>query len=177
MNKIRKKIKNRNFLVRRVVIVHRNTEGLAYEGGIIVKKMTLRQGQVDSITLQKDYLLLKTKETIYHLPLTTEIIHSSTGQSLALTEVKKGLYFQNYYYQGQHVLAINESDAFYGVITGIYDAKKSLIADELMMRHHESTKCYGAQLIDGAQVIAFCQILTRSIPPQGTPLAIFVFKN
>lgn len=140
--------------------------------------MTLRQGQVDSIKLQRDYILLKTKETIYHLPLTTEIIYNSTGQTLSLTNIKTGMYFQNYSYNGQHVLVINEKDAFYGVITGKYNAEKSLLdEDKLMIRYNESTRHYGTQLMDGSRVIAFCQILTRSIPPQGTPLAIFVFQN
>ncbi|MBQ0138433.1 MAG: hypothetical protein KBT36_03980 [Kurthia sp.] len=141
-----------------------------------MKKIKVREGKIHSITLQKDYILLKTKDTLYHLPLTTEIIHSATGQALTLKDVTSELYFQNYFYNGQHVLVVNEQDAFFGVMCGEYHAEKSMIDDQLMMRHNETTRRYGAKLADKSKVIAFCKILTRSIPPQGTPIALFVFS-
>lgn len=142
-----------------------------------VKKIRLRQGIIDAIELEKDYILLQTKELIYHLPLTTEIIYSSTGQSLSLAQLEQGFHFQNYSYNGQHVLVVNEEDSFYGVMYGQYNAEKSRIEEELMMRHNEKTIHYGVQLEDGAQVIAFCRIMTRSIPPQSTPEGLFVFRK
>lgn len=142
-----------------------------------MKKITLRQGVIDQITLEKDYILLKTEELIYHLPLTTEIIYSSTGQSLSLAQLEAGFHFQNYYYNGQHVLVVNEEDAFYGVIYGEYSEEKSRIDEELMMRHNEKTLHYGGQLENGSQVIAFCRIMTRSMPPQSTPEGLFVFRK
>lgn len=137
----------------------------------------LRQGVIDELTLEKEYIRLQTKELIYHLPLTTEIIYSSTGQALSLAQIEQDFHFQNYYYNGQHVLVVNEEDAFYGVIYGEYSEAKSRIEEELMMRHHEKTIHYGPKLEDGSQVIAFCRVMTRSLPPQSTPEGLFVFRK
>lgn len=139
--------------------------------------LIVRQGIIDEIKLQKDYIRLQTTDTIYHLPLTTEILYSATGQSLTLAQLEKGFHFKNYFSNGQHVLVVNEKDSFFGVIAGQYDAEKSRIGEELMMRHHEKTVHYGSTLENQTNVIAFCKILTRSIPPQSTPEAIFVFRK
>lgn len=146
-------------------------------GGNSMGKLTVRQGIIDEIKLQKDYIRLQTENTIFHLPLTTEILYSGAGQSLTLAQLEKGFHFKNYFHNGQHVLVVNEKDSFYGVISGVYDAEKSRIGEELMMRHHEKTIHYGSTLENQTSVIAFCKIMTRSIPPQSTPEAIFVFKK
>ncbi|HEY4531991.1 MAG TPA: hypothetical protein VIG43_02250 [Kurthia sp.] len=142
-----------------------------------MNQIKLREGIIDQIAVAKDYILLQTTACIYHLPLTTEILHSSTGKPMQLSNVKKGYYFHAYSYNGQHLLAVNEKDSFYGVFHGEYHEKNHLIDDQLMMNLHPKTKKYGSTLVDGAQVIAFCRMMTRSIPPQSTPDALFIFKK
>lgn len=137
----------------------------------------LLQGIITTIKRQQNTLIITLTDRIFHLPIGTNIIHNSSGQLVDIEEVKAGYYCRIYSYNGQYVCVVNERDAFYGVIAGEYNAERSMIEDELLMRHHERTIHYGASLENKVQMLAFCQILTRSIPPQGTPLAIYVFAS
>lgn len=142
---------------------------------MLLKKIQLQQGVITDVKIQHQTLLVTWEDRIFHLPLETKIIDNSSGETVALEDIKAGYYCRIYSYNGQYVCVVNERDAFYGVIYGVYNAETSMIEDELLMRHHEQTIHYGAPLEHQVQILAFCKILTRSIPPQGTPMAIFVF--
>lgn len=139
--------------------------------------MNMREGKLSNICVKDDYIKLETHSTIFHLPLTVEILHSSDGKRRRLNELRAGMFFQNYFYGGQHVLIVSENESFFGVISGEYDPATNLIGDELLMRVSDSTKMIGTKLKAGSQVIALCKIMTRSIPPQSTPLTVFVFAQ
>lgn len=142
-----------------------------------MEKIQVQQGIIVDVKLQHQTLLLTLTDRIFHLPKETIIIDNSSGELVALEDIKAGNYCRIYSFNGQYVCAVNERDAFYGVIFGAYNVEKSMIGDQLFMRHHESTIHYGAPLENAVHMLAFCKILTRSIPPQGTPMAIYIFKS
>lgn len=140
-----------------------------------MKKIQVQQGIIAHVKIQHQTLRITLTDQIFHLPSETKIIDNSSGQLVEIRNIKAGDHCRIYSYNGQYVCVVNERDAFYGVILGEYDSEKSMIDDQLLMRHHEQTIHYGAPLENNVQMLAFCKILTRSIPPQGTPMAIFVF--
>lgn len=145
-------------------------------GGVRVTVHTI-EGKIEQLQMEKTYIYLQTKDFIMHLPITTEVIDWETGDTISLHKIPAQSYFRLYRLYGQYVLFISEKSTFYGLYEGIYDEATSCISDACMIRHSAQTKKYGARLTDGAYVIALCKITTRSIPPQSTPTALFVFRK
>ncbi|GEK33583.1 hypothetical protein [Kurthia sibirica] len=142
-----------------------------------MKTIYSRQGIISKTTVKDDYILLQTVDCIFHLPLTTEILHGGDGERRTVDELKKGDHFINYFSHGQHVLVMKEQDDYFGVISGVYDAEKKMVDHALIMRvDAHKTKHLGAPLQNGSNVLAFCQMMTASLPPQATPTTLFVFK-
>lgn len=145
-------------------------------GGVRVPVHTI-EGKIEQLQMEKTYIYLQTKDFIMHLPITTEVIDWETGDTISLHKIPAQSYFRLYRLHGQYVLFISEKSTFYGLYEGIYNEMTSCISDVCMIRHSAQTKKYGARLTDGAYVIALCKITTRSIPPQSTPTALFVFRK
>lgn len=147
------------------------------ESGVFGMAIHTIEGKIEQLYMEKTYIYLQTKDFIMHLPITTEIIDWKTGETRSLHKIPAQSYFRLYRLRGQYVAFISENPHFYGLYEGIYNEATSCIGDVCMIRHSSQTKKYGARLTDGTYVIALCKITTRSIPPQSTPTALFVFRK